>query len=295
MKLKMSVGERLFITINGILMTVICMITIYPFINTLALSFNDGIDANRGRIYLWPRVFSLLNYQQVFKDNSIVNGYFITITRTFLGTAVTLLCTGVLAYALSKNYLIGRKWYIRFCVFCMIFNAGLIPTYMLFRDVGLLNNYLVYILPSAVSTWYMILMKTFFEQLPPDLEEAAMIDGASAMRIFLTIIIPISMPIIATVCIFSSVYQWNAWYDAYMFVTKNTDIHPLQTYLYRVVALSQQQSQNAAEAQLLERMRTNVITIRATTVIITTAPIIFIYALFQKHFIKGVMIGALKG
>ncbi|MDR1505005.1 MAG: carbohydrate ABC transporter permease [Prevotella sp.] len=276
-------------------MITVCLITIYPFINTLALSFNDGFDANRGGIYLFPRVFTLKNYERVFEDKSILKGYGITIIRTIAGTFVTLVCSGLLAYALSKKFLLLRKTYINFCVFCMIFNVGLIPMYMLYRDVGLLNNFLVYILPSAVSPWYMILMKTFFEQIPPDLEESAMLDGASNLKIFISIITPISMPIIATVCIFSAVYQWNAWYDAYMFVTKNMDIHPLQTYLYRVVALSQAQTENAADAQLLERLRVNVITIRAATVMITTIPIVFIYAIFQKHFIKGVMIGALKG
>jgi putative aldouronate transport system permease protein len=295
LKIRMTVGERIFIVCNATIMILMCILTIYPFVNTLALSFNDGLDANRGGIYLWPRLFSLKNYERVFQDAEIIRGYMVTITRTAVGTVVTLLCTGVLSYALSKKYLIGRKLYVGVCVFCMIFNVGLIPTYMLYRDVGLLNNFLVYILPGAVNTWYMILMKTFFEQIPPDLEESAMLDGASAMRIFLQIVIPISMPIVATVCIFSAVNQWNAWFDAYMFVTKNMDIHPLQTYLYRVVALSQQQGENAADAQLLERMRVNVMTIRATTVMITTIPIVFIYAIFQKHFIKGVMIGALKG
>jgi putative aldouronate transport system permease protein len=276
-------------------MCIICFITIYPFINTLALSFSDGLDANRGQIYFLPRVWSIRNYEQVFKDRDIVNGYIITIARTVTGTVLTLFLTGIFAYALSKKRLVGRKIYIGICIFCMIFNAGLVPTYMLYRDFHLLNNFLVYILPSAVSTWYMLLMKTFFEQLPPDLEESAMLDGASNLRIFLQIVVPISMPIVSTICIFSAVYQWNAWYDAYMFVTRRNDLQPVQTYLYRVVAIATMQAQSAAESQLLERLRVNVVTLRSATVMITTLPIIFIYAIFQKHFIKGVMIGALKG
>ncbi|MDR0655133.1 MAG: carbohydrate ABC transporter permease [Treponema sp.] len=269
--------------------------TVYPFINTLALSFNDGPDANRGQIYFLPRIWSFKNYEQVFKDQDIINGYIVTISRTISGTFLTLLLTGILAYALSKKRLRGRRVYIGICIFCMIFNPGLVPTYMLYKDFRLLNNFLVYILPSAVSTWYMLLMKTFFEQLPPDLEESAMLDGASNIRIFLQIVIPISMPIISTICIFSAVYQWNAWYDAYMFVTRRNDLQPVQTYLYRVVAIATMQAQSAAESQLLERLRVNVVTLRSATVIVTTIPIVFIYAIFQKHFIKGVMIGALKG
>ena len=293
--IKKTAGEKTFGVFNVVLMFLICVVTIYPFINTVALSFNDGMDANRGGIYLWPRVWTLRNYENTFKDTTIVQGYVITVIRTVTGTITTLFCTGLLAYALSKKYLLGRKFYLNLCIFCMIFNAGLVPTYMLYRDVKLLNNFLVYILPSAVSVWYMILMKTFFEQLPVELEESAMLDGASPLLIFFKIIIPVSMPIIATICIFSAVWQWNAWYDAFMFVSRNRDIHPVQTYLYRVIALSQMQAQNPGEVALLERVRLNVITIRATTVTVTTIPIVFIYAIFQKHFIKGVMIGALKG
>lgn len=294
-RIKRTTGEKVFTVFNTILLVLLCFTTIYPFINTLALSFNEGMDALRGGIYFFPRVFTLENYKKVFGDSEIIRGYGITLARTFIGTVVTLFCTGILAYGLSKKYLMGRKFYIGLCVFAMIFNAGLIPTYMLYRDLGLLNNFWVYILPSAVSPWYMILMKTFFEQIPVELEESAMLDGASTLRIFLTIVVPISMPIIATVCIFSAVYQWNAWYDAYMFVTRRMELHPVQTYLYRVVALAQRSAENPAEAQLLERLSTSATVLRSATVMITTVPIVFIYAIFQKHFIKGVMIGALKG
>jgi putative aldouronate transport system permease protein len=288
-------GERIFGIFNIFIMACMCVATIYPLINTVALSFNDGMDANRGGIYLFPRIFSLKNYQEVFRDPTIIRGYVITVIRTVTGTFVTLVCTGILAYGLSKKQLLGRKLYLNICIFCMIFNAGLIPTYMLYRDVNLLNNFLVYILPGAVNIWYMILMKTFFEQIPADLEESAMLDGASTLRILLRIILPVSLPIIATVCIFSAVYQWNAWYDAYMFITKRMDLHPVQTYLYRVVALSQKQAETPGDVALLDRIRISVITLRAATVVITTIPILFIYAIFQKQFIKGVMIGALKG
>ncbi|GHV69086.1 sugar ABC transporter permease [Spirochaetia bacterium] len=295
MKVGDTRGERIFRTFNGILMVIICIMTLYPFLNTLALSFNDGLDANRGQIYVLPRVWSLKNYQQVFKDKEIINGYVITIGRTVSGTILTLFFTGILAYALSKKRLAGRKAYIGICIFCMIFNPGLVPTYMLYKDFRLLNNFLVYILPSAVSVWYMLLMKTYFEQIPPDLEESAMLDGASTLHTFISIIVPVSMPIISTICIFSAVYQWNAWYDAFMFVTRRADLQPVQTYLYRVIAVASMRAESAAESQLLERLRVNVVTLRAATVMITTIPIIFIYAIFQKHFIKGVMIGALKG
>ena len=294
-KIQRSAGDRIMMVFITIFMVLFCLCTLYPFINTLAISFNEGPDTLRGGIYFAPRIFTLQNYEEIFRDTSILHAYAITILRTVIGTVSTLMLTGLLAYGLSKKYLRGRKIYMVLCTCAMIFNAGLIPTYILYRDVKLINNFLVYVLPSAVNIWDMILMKNFFEQLPEEMEESAEIDGAGTMRIFYSIMIPISMPIIATIAIFSAVGQWNSWYDAYIFCTTRTGLHPIQTYLYKVIALSQAETANAADVQLLSRMRTNVTTIRAATVIITILPIIFIYCLFQKHFIKGVMLGSLKG
>ena len=294
-KVQRPVSERVMMVVITIFMVLFCFCTLYPFINTLAFSFNEGPDTLKGGIYFVPRIFTFQNYEEIFSDSSILSAYTITILRTVIGTVVTLIFTGLLAYGLSKKYLRGRKFYMVLCTFAMIFNAGLIPTYMLYRDAKLINNFWVYILPSAVNIWDMILMKNFFQQLPEEVEESAEIDGAGTMRIFFSIVIPISMPIIATIAIFSAVGQWNSWYDAYIFCTTRTDLHPIQTYLYKVIALSQATSSNAAESQLLARLKTNVTTIRAATVVITILPIIFIYCLFQKHFIKGVMVGSLKG
>lgn len=294
-KVQRSVSERVMMVVITIFMVLFCFCTLYPFINTLAISFNEGPDTLKGGIYFVPRIFTFQNYEEIFSDSSILSAYTITILRTVIGTVFTLMFTGLLAYGLSKKYLRGRKFYMVLCTFAMIFNAGLIPTYMLYRDAKLINNFWVYILPSAVNIWDMILMKNFFQQLPEEVEESAEIDGAGTMRIFFSIVIPISMPIIATIAIFSAVGQWNSWYDAYIFCTTRTDLHPIQTYLYKVIALSQATSSNAAESQLLARLKTNVTTIRAATVVITILPIIFIYCLFQKHFIKGVMVGSLKG
>ena len=294
-KVQRPASERVMMVVITIFMVLFCFCTLYPFINTLAISFNEGPDTLKGGIYFVPRIFTFQNYEEIFSDSSILSAYTITILRTVIGTVFTLIFTGLLAYGLSKKYLRGRKFYMVLCTFAMIFNAGLIPTYMLYRDAKLINNFWVYILPSAVNIWDMILMKNFFQQLPEEVEESAEIDGAGTMRIFFSIVIPISMPIIATIAIFAAVGQWNSWYDAYIFCTTRTDLHPIQTYLYKVIALSQATSSNAAESQLLARLKTNVTTIRAATVVITILPIIFIYCLFQKHFIKGVMVGSLKG
>ena len=195
-KVQRPASERVMMVLITIFMVLFCFCTLYPFINTLAISFNEGPDALRGGIYFWPRLFTLQNYEEIFSDSSILSAYTITILRTVIGTVFTLMFTGLLAYGLSKKYLRGRKAYMLLCTFAMIFNAGLIPTYMLYRDVKLINNFWVYILPSAVNIWDMILMKNFFEQLPAEVEESAEIDGAGTMRIFFSIVFPISMPII---------------------------------------------------------------------------------------------------
>jgi putative aldouronate transport system permease protein len=283
-----------FNTLNVSLMIFICFITIYPFINTLAFSLNDGMDANRGEIYFWPREFSFHSYFVIFQDNTVLLALLVTFSRTVAGIATIVFCTGIFSYGLSKKYLIGRRFYIFICVIGLIFNGGLIPTYLLYKDIGLLNTFAVYIIPNLINIWYMILMKTFFEQLPAELEEAAKMDGCGTWRMLFSIVFPLSMPIIATICIFIGVEQWNSWFDAYVF-TYNEKLQPIQTYLFKIIALNQTPVQDAAASQLLERTRASGRTVGAAAVIITTVPIAFIYFLFQKHFTKGILIGALKG
>lgn len=292
--MKKSLGGKLFDFFNTILMVFVCITTLYPFLNTAAISLNSGIDAARGGIYLWPRVFSLKSYKVVFSDSNILNAAIISIIKTILGIIGTVLCTGIFAFGLSKKYLIGRKIYLIICVFTMFFYGGIIPHYLVYRDLHLTNNFLVYILPNLINVWYMVLMKTYFQQLPTEIEESAKIDGCSLFTIFFRIIIPISMPIVATICIFVGVDQWNAWFDAYLFIS-NEKLYPLQTYLYRILAFAQVRERSGLEAQLIDRMAASELTIKCATVIVTTLPIIFIYSAFQKYFTKGIMIGSIKG
>ena len=289
-----TLEDKMFHSCNLLFMLLVCGLTMYPFFNTLAISLNDGLDANRGGIYLWPRSFSLASYETVFSDQTIVRAYLITISRTVLGILITVLCTGILAYGLSKKNLIGRNVYLFICVVALIFNGGLIPTYLLYRDLGLINNFLVYILPGAVNVWYMILMKSFFEQLPVELEESAKMDGCGFLQTFFRITLPLSKPIIATICIFVGVDHWNNWFDAYVFVN-NEKLQPIQTYLYKVIALAQTAAIDPVQQQMVDRLSASPTTIKAATVIITMIPIATIYFFFQKHFTKGIMLGAIKG
>lgn len=292
--MKKSLGGKIFDCFNTGIMVFVCITTLYPFVNTAAISLNSGIDAARGGIYLWPRVFSLTSYKVVFSDSSILNAAFISIIKTFLGIIGTVLCTGVFAYGLSKKYLIGRKLYLIICVFTMFFYGGMIPNYLVYRDLHLTNSFLVYILPGLINVWYMVLMKTYFQQLPAEIEESAKIDGCGLFKIFFKIVVPVSLPIIATICIFVGVDQWNSWFDAYLFIS-NEKLYPLQTYLYRILAFAQVRERSGIEAQLIDRMTASELTIKCATVIVTTLPIVFIYSAFQRYFTKGIMIGSVKG
>lgn len=293
--MKRSMGAKIFDYINIIILVFLCIVTLYPFINVAALSFNQGTDAAKGGIYLWPRKFTLDNYKQVFRDSQILTAYFITIARTVLGIITSVFFTGLLSYGLSKKYLAGRKVYTLLCVFPMFFGGGLIPFYLLMRDLHLINNFLVYILPGVVQLFNMILMKTFFQSLPEELEESAWIDGASRFRTFISIIIPVSMPIIATICIFVGVGQWNSYFDGYMYMN-NENLYPLQTYLYKLIqktVISQDLTGMESQARMLQNVTYK--TIVSATIMVTTLPVLFIYSFFQKYFTKGVMIGSLKG
>lgn len=292
--MKKSFGERSFDVANITLMVLLSITTLYPFINTFAISFSDGLDAQRGGIFLWPRKFSLSSYEVVFSDRTIIQAYLITLARTSIGLILTVFCTGIFAYGLSKKNLIGRNGYLLICVFSMIFYGGLIPTYLLYKELGLISNFLVYVIPGMINVWYMILMKTFFEQLPKELEESAIIDGSGYFSTFYRIIMPVSMPIIATICIFVGVDQWNSWFDAYIFNNKQS-LQPIQTYLFKIIALSQTPETNAVQSQLMNRLKVNHMTIKAAAVMITAIPISLIYLMFQKYFTKGLMVGAVKG
>ncbi len=293
--MKKSFGEKALDIINVILLVILCIVTVYPFLNAAALSFNQGMDAARGGIYLWPRVFTFENYKKVFADTAIITAYLITISRTVLGVVTSVLFTGFLGYGLSKKYLVGRRFYTLLCVFPMFFGGGLVPFYMLMKNLHLIDNFLVYILPGMVQLFNMILMKTFFQTLPEELEESAWMDGASRFRTFFSIIIPVSMPIIATICIFVGVSQWNSYFDAYIFMN-DEKLYPIQTYLYKLIQKTVVTA-NVSSAEALARSKEEVSykTIVSATLIVTTLPVVFIYTLFQKYFTKGVMIGSLKG
>jgi len=282
-------------TINYLLLLLLVVITIYPFYYIFIYSVSDPIEAQKG-VYLWPAGFSLEAYQATIKLPGIADSAIVSVSRTILGTLITVFSCSFFAYLITKNEMPMRKAIYRFVLITMYFNAGFIPWYLTMKTYGLQNNFLLYIIPSAISGFNIILIKTFIEQLPASLEESAKIDGAGYFKIYTSIIFPLSMPIIATIAVFSAVGQWNTWFDNF-FLVENPKLQTLQLVLYNFLNQSSNLS-NMSTEQLTRGDLVRTITpqsIRMTITMIVTLPIVLVYPMLQRYFVKGIMMGAVKG
>lgn len=286
-------GEAFFDIFNNFGMLLICFATIYPIWYVLVNAFNEGQDGMRGGIYWWPRVFSFESFDAVFQSTGIMTAMGITIAKTLFGTLIHVFFTAMVAYAFSRKSLIGGKIYMLFGTVTLFFGGGLIPTYLLMRDLHLLDNVLVYIIPAMFSFFDLIIFMTFFRDIPDGLEEAAKIDGANDWLIFIKIVLPVSMPVIATIALFHGVYQWNDYFAGVIYMN-NMDLQPIQTYLYRVVAQSSSSQMLAAIPGGIGKSVTTQ-SIKLATMVVTTLPIVLVYPFLQKYFVKGMMIGSIKG
>lgn len=295
---KESIGETSFNFLNIVGMVIVSFLTLYPFWYALILSFNDGFDALKAPIFFWPRVFTFENYSFIVSTPRIQLAFFNTVTRTTLGTLMHLAFTGVVAYGLSKRRIAGRKIYMLFFAITMYFNGGLIPTYLLIKNLGLLDNYLVYLIPMMWNFFHGILFMAFYETIPDALEDSAHIDGAGNLRIFIQIIVPVSAPIFATVAVFTGVAHWNAWFDTIIY-TSSPRLITLQSIMSRMIAeiasMKEMSEMMESGGSFAGSLNVTPVTVRAATLIVTTFPIIVIYPFLQKYFVKGIMIGAVKG
>ncbi|GGO01076.1 carbohydrate ABC transporter permease [Saccharibacillus kuerlensis] len=285
-------GEQIFDTLNTAAMLLICFVTLYPIWYVLVNSLNEGTDAMRGGIYWWPRMFSLGNYQAVFDNSGIMTAMFVTVSKTLVGTVTHVLFTAMVAYALSRKDLIGGRVYLLLGTFTLFFSGGLIPSFLLIRQLGLLDSFWVYIIPALFSFFNLIIFMAFFREIPEGLEEAAKIDGANDLRIFVKIILPLSMPVLATIALFQGVLQWNDYFTGMIYIN-NPDLQPIQTYLYKIIAQSSS-NQIAADAGVVNKTVTSQ-SIKLATMVITTLPIVLVYPFLQKYFVKGMLIGSIKG
>ena len=295
-KIKTSLWEKVLQAIIYIILIALCLIILLPCINVLALSFNDGKDAAKGGIYFWTRVFTLDNYKEVFSDGSIMKAYTITIARTVIGTFASLFITSLAAFSLKNQGLPGRKIITILITFTMLFSGGMIPTYIQFNKLHLLNSFWVYVVPSLVSVTYLLMMRTFFESVPDSLEESAKLDGCGYFKIYAKIMMPLSKPVIAVVSLYTAVNHWNDWFSG-AFYMKSSDMWPVQTVLQQMLsrAMASQQITTAAQAIAHNANTVTSDSLKMAAVVVTTVPILCVYPFAQKYFAKGAMIGAVKG
>ncbi|MFX3650647.1 MAG: carbohydrate ABC transporter permease [Paenibacillus sp.] len=292
---KQNLGDSIFSITNGIFMLLVMVVTLYPFLNTIAVSFNNGLDTIRGGIYLWPREWTLQNYVSVFQNPNLTQAAFISVARTVVGTVVQLFCTAMLAYVLSRKEYMFNKLVTTLFVMTMYFSGGLIPGYMLIKQVGLLNNFWVYIIPGLIGVFNMIVIRTYIQGLSEGLIESAKMDGAGDFRIFMRIILPLSKPVLATVALFIAVGQWNSWFDSMLYTAGNRNLTTLQYELMKLLssATSQGGTVNVDSYKNVTNMVTPV-SIRAAITVVTAMPIVLLYPFLQKYFVTGLTIGGVK-
>lgn len=294
MAIRRSPMERVGSGAFYLLIVLLCIITLYPFVYVLCYSISDGAAAAAKVVTIYPRGFTLDNFNAVFRDKNLLNSFVVSVLRTVIGTVGTLFVTGIAAYALSRKSLPGKKGIMWFFMVTMYFNAGTLPNFVVISKLGLLDKFMVFILPMLFSAYYMIIFKSFFEQIPTALIESAVLDGASEFVIFSRIILPTSTAVIATIALFAGVAQWNAYFDGILYISKDSLI-PLQTLMYRILkseqAFSLSQIANAAEGAT----KVTAEGVKMAMLIVSTVPILCVYPFLQKYFVKGIMLGAVKG
>lgn len=296
-KMKKSTGSRVFDICNAVFMILFCITIIIPFWDVVVRSFSRAQDISYMHINLFPKVWTLDAYKYCFQDNEIISAFFISVLRTVSGTAIHVIVCCMAAYALTKTDMPFLKLITAILLIPMFFSAGMIPAYLNMKKLGLLNNFLVYILPSGFSIYNTIIIRNYFFSIDKGMEEAASMDGASQVKIFSRIIMPLSKPVIATVALWQMVGQWNAWFDNMIYCRRSASLTTLQYLLRRMLdSLTAATSTSASGVEAIGALvDTNPDTIKAATTILVVLPIVLVYPFLQKYFVKGIMVGAVKG
>lgn len=287
-------GSRLFDILNYTFLTTFGLLCLLPLVHVFAVSLSNRAASAGGYVTVWPIGFTLANYKKIFESGAIYRAFIISVQRTVLGTALNLFLTVITAYPLSKSAAAfkGRNAFMWFFLFAMLFSGGLIPWFLVIRSLGLLNKIWALILPGAVPIWNVILTMNFFRDIPKEMEEAAIIDGANHWRILFNVFVPISVPALATMTLFSAVGHWNAWFDGMILMSKNV-LYPLQTFLRTVIVAMDLASVLTLRPEDLYELSDR--SARAATIFVSTIPILIVYPFVQRYFIVGIRLGAVKG
>ena len=292
-KAQKSVPDKIFVVLNTLFMIAFVVITLYPVLNTLAISLNDGTDALRGGIYLLPRKFTMKNYNTVLQKNNLLTGAYITVLRTIIGTVTALFANEILAFIVSRKRFLFKRSLSLFWVITMYVNGGMIPIFLLYKNLGLTNSFWVYVIPGMVSAFNMLVIRTYMAGIPDSLEESAQLDGAGYMTIFLKIISPLCKPVYATVALFVAVGQWNSWFDAMLYNRMSPEFTTLQYELMKLLSSVTNQG-SSAEAMKNAIGSVTPTSVRAAATILTMLPIICLYPFLQRYFVTGLTIGGVK-
>lgn len=289
---KRSIPEKIFSVFNVVILSLLAFITLYPFVYVASISFSTVSEAARSGFHFFPREVTLESYKMVFNNSSLIIAYGNTIFRTVVGTLLSLLVSSMFAYSLSRNNTPFKKVVLMLLLFTMLFSGGIIPSYMLIKNLGLLNNRWVYILPGLVAAYNVIILRNYFMALPGELHESAKVDGANEFLIFFKIILPLSTPVLATVALWLAVSHWNSWMDGILYITDN-DKHVIQVMLQRLILQNELAVLGPGKGTLMQTFSTE--TVKSATIIVSIVPILIVYPFIQKYFTKGIMLGAVKG
>lgn len=283
--------------INYTVMVLLAFIMIYPLWYCVAGSLNEGMDYLRGGVFLWPRKWTLANYKAVFLDSAILNAFWVTIWKCLVGTVTSVLCTAMVAYAITRPKLRLKKLYIPFIMLTMFFSGGLIPYFILIVDLGLYDSFWVYVIPTMFSAYNMIIIQSFMRELPSELIESAKLDGASEYRIFFQMILPLSKPVLATIALFTVVTHWNSYFDSMMY-TSSQELQTIQLFLKKVITDPSVSRGLGSAATIAIPDQAATLTpqvVKLATMVVTALPVVCIYPFLQRYFVKGVTVGAVKG
>lgn len=290
----------LFHSFNTVFMVCLVLVTLYPFLNTIAVSFNAGNDTIRGGIYLWPRVWTTQNYKAIFASGTIYDAFWISVARTVISTILNIFLTTMLAYTLSRKEYVFRKPITVIFVLTMYFSAGLIPGYFLIKELNLINSFWVYIFPSMISAFNMIVIRTYIGTLPESLMESARIDGAGDFKIFMRVVFPLCKPVLATIALFVAVGAWNSWFDAFIYTSSKQNLSTLQYELMKLLSSTMNSNSNPNVAagvgmnQDSAKAMVTPLSIRAAITIVASVPILVVYPFMQKYFVVGLNVGSVK-
>jgi putative aldouronate transport system permease protein len=297
-----KVENFIFHLFNTLFLLLLSFVTLYPFWNSIAISLNDAVDSMRGGITFWPRQFSFFNYEVIFQTGAIPHAFFITVARTVINLVTSVFFTAMIAFALSRREFVMQKPFTLVLVLSMYINAGLIPTFFLIKGLGMVNSFWVYIIPGIVNAFNFVVMRTYMRSIPESIIESARIDGYGDFYIFIRIIFPLCLPVLATIGLFVAVGSWNAWFDTMIYNSGNVKLHTLQYKLMEYLQSSQSQgrSSNDAGAMALAAAAgsgsgmVTPMSIRAAITVVAAAPILLIYPFMQRYFVVGLNVGGVK-